>query len=93
MAHRRIRLIGQVIVEDEPPAPPPSPTPENDKKRRYRRRLNRIANSIASPEEAKEEPVELSEEQGTFTPVSVLMIETENIKSDKIVMTNELKVC
>jgi len=81
-----------VVIDEEAPPSASSIPDTDDKKRRFRRRWSKKNNnSSVTVEEAKVESVD-SQDEGVFSPVPVLMIDTENIKSDKILMTTEIKV-
>jgi Lon-like ATP-dependent protease len=110
MAHRRIRLIGQVVLEEEVQINPVSPGTAEDsgKKRRFRRRpkdaskgSENESSGVSSGDEAsaseaessaRESPSAPEEPIPIFTPIPVLMIEAENVKPAKPVMTTEVKV-
>jgi len=113
MAHRRIRLIGQVVLEEEVEISPLPSADDSVKKRRFRRRAKKDSENNPA-EEVKTEATETSIDEGIsvsdvetdatkvdgtekakedpFTPVPVLMIEAENVKPSKPVMTTEVKV-
>ncbi|CAG7833864.1 unnamed protein product, partial [Allacma fusca] len=113
MAHRRIRLLGQVVVQEDAGAGA-SVAAGGDKDRRQRRRNNKrqkkedekesseeaTAASATKTEEVVEPltPPETppvletpSDVPPTFTPIPVLIAETENIKHSAFVMNTEIK--
>lgn len=108
MAHRRIRITGQVVVDPKELQPEAIDVEtQKDKKNRRRRRNNNNNKSKEEQEEAsvaaeaseniknafEEEPAKvLGESEPAFEPVPVLVVETENIKPIKFAMTTEIKV-
>ena len=92
MAHRRIRLLGQVIPEEL--------EDEKEKSRRRRKRMRKPVEEeseevVAKPEETPEETsatTEKAEQPPSYSSVPVLIVETENVKQDPVEMTTEVKV-
>jgi len=101
-AHRRVRLIGQVVVDDEEPIVPDSDKLPENKKRTHRRR-NKVASSEPIPKKSSEESSDTNEtenhtEKQNSEPdphsgqVPLLMVETENVTPTEYTMSPEIKV-
>lgn len=79
MAHRRIKILGQLIDDME------APEEESDEKRRRKRKRR---NALPESESAPVEPVLQGEESPTSP---VLMVEVENVIHEKFRQTEEVK--
>ncbi|KAG8232360.1 hypothetical protein J437_LFUL008828, partial [Ladona fulva] len=97
MAHRRIRILGQIVDDVEGPEEMDLKFPllktsistfveeSDDKKRRKRRRKR---NEVSEAAEASAQPVLQGEET---PPPTVLMVEVENVTHEKFRQTEEVK--
>lgn len=107
MAHRRVRIIGQIVVDQKellPQGVELEVHQQTDKRNRRRRRNNNKAKGeqeVAATAEtadqangtgAEDLTKQEIESDTTFEPVPVLIVETENIKPIKYAMTTEIKV-
>ncbi|XP_021941015.1 lon protease homolog, mitochondrial-like isoform X2 [Zootermopsis nevadensis] len=91
MAHRRIRVIGQIVDDSEAP---PEDTDVERRRRKRRKKKNAVDSSTVTDEGEKSDASSNSQE--TFTeditkPQPVLMVEVENVTHEKFRQTEEVK--
>lgn len=108
MAHRRIKVVSQIILDEGDGLSESSSESESqDKSRRRRKRRDRNNKTSTGQDENNNKPElpEVAEEaknavngeeedkaKSSFGSAAVLMIEIENVKHDKFSMTTEVKV-